>query len=108
MPGATTLGADVTTVSSHCVWMLIDDEELALPYSEFPWLKAATTQQVFNVLRPGADHPHWPDLEVDLSVESIRHRSCPLRPANGKRCPPWKDSDSGQELHRPVMCKQAF
>ena len=33
MPGTTTLGAEVTNVSGHCVWMLIDDEELALSYS---------------------------------------------------------------------------
>ena len=39
MPGTTTLGAEITNVSGHCVWILIDDEELALPYSEFPWFK---------------------------------------------------------------------
>jgi len=53
--------------------MLIDDEELALPYSEFAWFKAATIQQILNVLRPTADHLYWPELDVDLSVESIRH-----------------------------------
>jgi hypothetical protein len=43
MPETTTLGAEVTHISEHCVWMLIiDDEELALPYSELPWFKAAT------------------------------------------------------------------
>ena len=73
MPGTTTLGAEVTNVSGHCVWMLIDDEELALPYSEFPWFKAATIVQILNVLRPAADHLYWPDLDVDLSVESIRY-----------------------------------
>lgn len=73
MPGTTTLGADVTTVSRHCVWMLSDDEALALPYSEFPWVKSATTQQIFTVLRPGPDHLYWPDLDIDLSVMSIRH-----------------------------------
>jgi hypothetical protein len=71
MPG-TTLAAEVTNVSGHCVWMLIDDVELALPYSDFPWFKAATIQQITNVLRPTADHLYWPDLDVDLSVESIR------------------------------------
>lgn len=60
--------------------MLIDDEELALPYSEFPWFKAATIQQIINVVRPTADHLYWPDLDVDLSVESIRHpEKFPLR-----------------------------
>ena len=73
MPGTTTLGAEITNVSGHCVWILIDDEELALPYSEFPWFKAATIQQILNVLRPSADHLYWPDLDIDLSVESIRH-----------------------------------
>lgn len=80
MPGTTTLGAEVTNVSGHCVWMLIDDEELALPYSEFPWFKAATILQILNVLRPTADHLYWPDLDVDLSVESIRNPEMfPLR-----------------------------
>jgi hypothetical protein len=31
MPETTTLNAEVTNVSQHCVWMLIDGEELALP-----------------------------------------------------------------------------
>jgi hypothetical protein len=80
MPGTTILKAEVTNISGHCVWMLIDDEELALPYSEFPWFKAATIQQILNVLRPTADHLYWPELDVDLSVESIRHAErFPLR-----------------------------
>jgi hypothetical protein len=36
--------------------MQIDDEELALPASEFPWFKAALIQQILNVLRPMAEH----------------------------------------------------
>ena len=76
MPGITTLGADVTNVSGHCVWMIIDDEELALPYSEFPWFKSATIEQILNVLRPTADHLYWPDLDIDLSIESIRNPAC--------------------------------
>jgi hypothetical protein len=60
--------------------MLIDDEELALPYSEFPWFKAATIQRFLKVLRPTADHLYWPDLDVHLSVESIRQPEIlPLR-----------------------------
>lgn len=73
MPGTTILGAKVTNVSGHSIWMLVDDEEIALPYTEFPWIKAATIQQIFNVVRPTADHLYWPDLDVDLSVESIRY-----------------------------------
>lgn len=73
MPGTTILGAEATNVSGHSIWMLVDDEEIVLPYTEFPWIKAATIQQIFNVVRPTADHLYWPDLDVDLSVESIRY-----------------------------------
>jgi len=64
MPGLTTFSVEVTIVSGNCVWLLIDDEELALPYSEFPWFKAATIQQVINLLRPTADHLYWPGLRL--------------------------------------------
>jgi hypothetical protein len=73
MTGTTTFSAEVTNVSGDCVCMLIDDEELTFPYSEFPWFKAATILQVLNVLRPTPDHLYWPDLDIDLSVDSIRH-----------------------------------
>ncbi len=80
MPGTTTLAAEITNVSGHWIWMLIDNEELALPYSEFPWFKAATIQQILNVVRPTSDHLYWPGLDVDLSIQSIRHpERFPLR-----------------------------
>jgi hypothetical protein len=80
MPGTTTLGAEVTNVSGHCVRMLIDDEELALPYTEFTYFKTATIKQNLNDLRPLANHLYWPVLDVGLSVESIRIPECfPLK-----------------------------
>ena len=94
MPGTATLAAEVTNVCSHCIWLLVDDEELALPYSEFPWFKAATIQQIINVLRLSAEHLYWPDLDVDLSVESIRHpESFPLR---AKRTFQHPDAEDGK------------
>ena len=80
MPGTTTLKAEVTNVSGHCVWILIDEEELALPCSEFPWFKSATILQILNVLRLTPEHLYWPDIDVDLSVDAIRHpERFPLR-----------------------------
>jgi hypothetical protein len=91
------LAVEVTNVSSHCIWLLVDDEELALPYSEFPWFKAATIQQIINVLRPSAEHLYWPDLDVDLSVESIRHpERFPLRTKSTFQNP---DAEDGKLAH---------
>jgi len=79
MPGAVTLGAEVTNVSKHCFWILLGDEELAVPFSEFPWFRRATIDQLADVHRPTEDHLYWPQLDVDLSVQSIRQpESFPL------------------------------
>jgi Protein of unknown function (DUF2442) len=72
MPGSVTLEAEVTNVSRHGFWLLLGDEELAVPFAEFPWFKSATIEQLSEVLRPTLNHLYWPQLDVDLAVESIR------------------------------------
>ena len=80
MPGTSTLKADVTNISQHGFWLLVDDRELFLPFEQFPWFKAAAVKAILNVERPQARHLHWPDLDVDLTIDSIEHpESYPLK-----------------------------
>lgn len=73
MPGAITSAAEVTNISAHGFWLLLGDEELAVPYAEFPWFKKATIEQILDVERPTDDHLYWPRLDIDLSVDSLRN-----------------------------------
>jgi Protein of unknown function (DUF2442) len=75
MPGSATLAVEVTNVSVHGFWLLLDDEELAVPFAEFPWFKSATIEQLSDVQRPTPNHLYWPQLDVDLAVESLRDPS---------------------------------
>ena len=80
MPGSITFAAEVTNISPHGFWLLLGDEELAVPYSEFPWFRTATVEQIATVERPTENHLYWPKLDVDLSVESLRNPGAfPLR-----------------------------
>jgi len=64
---------EVTHISRHGFWLLLDDdEELMLPFEHFPWFRSATVEQISEVERPSPNHLYWPRLDVDLSVESIR------------------------------------
>src|SRR5215203_5811285 len=77
--GMPTSGAEVTNVSPHGLWLLIDDRELFVAFSEFPWFAQATIHQLTRVERPSPHHLCWPDLDVDLAVESIeRPEAYPL------------------------------
>ena len=73
MPGIGTLAVEVTHVSKHGFWLLQDDEELAIPFSDFPWFKSATIEQLCEIERPTANHLYWPELALELSVDSIRN-----------------------------------
>jgi hypothetical protein len=71
--GKTTLAAEVTQVSAHGLWILLGDRELFAPYTAFPWFREGTIAQVTNVERPSPDHLYWPELDIDLAVDSLVH-----------------------------------
>ena len=71
-PGASILEVEVTNISKHGFWLLLGDEELFVPFAEFPWFKDAPVAKLTNVERPEPHHLYWPDLDVDLAVDSIR------------------------------------
>jgi hypothetical protein len=70
--GRATSDIEVTNVSKHGFWLLVDDEELFLPFAEFPWFREATVGKLLNVTRPSPHHLYWPALDIDLALESIR------------------------------------
>ena len=72
-PGDSTSEVEVTNVSAHGIWILVGDRELLLTYEDFPWFKDASIGKILNVEQPVPDHLYWPDLDVDLSVESVEH-----------------------------------
>ena len=75
MPGALTSQVEVTNVSKNGLWLLLGDEELFLPFSDFPWFRDATIGELCNIEYPTNNHLYWPSLDVDLAVESIRNPS---------------------------------
>lgn len=75
MLGAPISEVEVSLASNQGFWLLIDDEELFVPFSEFPWFKKATIEAVTTVEKPSSNHLYWPLLDVDLSIESIRNPS---------------------------------
>ena len=72
MPGTTTSVAEVTHVSKYGFRLLLDTEELLVPFDQFPWFRNATIDQLSDVQWPTPNHLHWPQLDADLSVEAIR------------------------------------
>lgn len=64
---------EVSNVSKHGFWLLIGDAERFLAFEDFPWFQNAAIGQLLNVELSSPHHLYWPDLDIDLAVESIDH-----------------------------------
>jgi len=74
MSGVSISPVEVSAASKHGFWLLLEeDEELFVPFSDFPWFRKASVEQLFHVERPQPHHLYWPELDVDLHLDSIRH-----------------------------------
>lgn len=75
MPGTITSVAEITPVSMHGFWLLLGSEALLGLFQQFPWFKKATIEQLSEVEWPTTNPLYWPQLDADLSVESICNRA---------------------------------
>ena len=71
--GTSTSEAEVTQISKHGIWLLLQEKEHFLSFENFPWFKAAPVSAIQNVELLNEQHLYWPDLDLDLAVESIEH-----------------------------------
>jgi hypothetical protein len=69
--GAVTSEVEVSGISAHGIWLFLGDREVFLSFKDFPWFRKAPVGGVLRVERPAPHHLYWPELDIDLSVESI-------------------------------------
>ena len=69
--GTGTSDVEVTNVSKHGFWLLIDQREVFLAFDHFPWFRDAPIGKLLHVTLPQPHHLYWPDLDIDLAVDSL-------------------------------------
>jgi len=70
--GTNTSGPEVTDISPFGVWILYRAKEYFLAFEDFPWFQNASVKRVFHVVEEASEHLRWPELDVDLSLDSIK------------------------------------
>jgi hypothetical protein len=64
---------EVTNVSSHGFWLIVEEAGHFVSFEQFPWFRDATIRQLTHVELPSPHHLYWPELDVDLAIESLEH-----------------------------------
>ena len=71
-PGPRTSRAEVKSVSHDGFSLALEGEELFVAFAEFPWFRDVPAGKLAHVELPHPGHLYWPELDIDLAVESIR------------------------------------
>jgi len=71
--GSSISPVEVTNVSAHGFWLFVGERELFVAFQLFPWFRDASIGEITNVQLPSPHHLYWPDLDIDLAVDSIEH-----------------------------------
>jgi hypothetical protein len=71
--GSGTSAPEVTHIFPHGIWLLVEDRELFMPFEQFPRFRKASVEVIHDVERPHARHLYWPQLDIDLAIDSIEH-----------------------------------
>ena len=70
--GTSTSEVEVTQISPNGIWLLLKEQEYFLSFNDFPWFKNASVSAIQRVDLLNQHHLYWPDLDIDLAVESIQ------------------------------------
>lgn len=63
---------EVTNISTHGFWLLIDEEEYFLAYEYFPWFRDAKVSEISDVKLYNREHLYWEKLDIDLTLNMIK------------------------------------
>ena len=64
---------NVLMINSQGIMLNVGGNDYFVSYNRLPWMKDATVKSVLNVQMAGKNAIEWPDLDVDLEIDSLTH-----------------------------------
>ena len=65
--------ASVLMINAQGIMISVAGNDYFLSYNRIPWMKDASIKSILNVRMSGQNAIEWPDLDVDLEIESLKH-----------------------------------
>ena len=65
--------ASVLMINAQGIMLSVCGHDYFLSNNRIPWMQDAPIRSVLNVKMSGPEAIEWPDLDVDLEIDSLRH-----------------------------------
>ena len=67
------ISASVLMINAQGIMVSVCGHDYFLSYNRIPWMQDAPIRSVLNVQMSGSEAIEWPDLDVNLEIDSLRH-----------------------------------
>ncbi len=64
---------NVLMINGQGIMISVCGQDYFLSYNRIPWMRDASIKDVLNVQMCGNEAIEWPNLDVDLEIDSLRH-----------------------------------
>ena len=77
--GTSTSACKVTGINDLGFWVLVENKEYFIPFSDFPGFKDSTVSQILTLQFYPPSQLHWPNIDIDIEIDSLlKPESFPL------------------------------
>ena len=63
----------VLMINAQGIMISVAGQDFFLSYNRIPWMREASINDVLNIQMCGNEAIEWPNLDVDLEIDSLRH-----------------------------------
>ena len=67
------ISASVLMINNQGIMISVKGNDYFLSYNRVPWMKDATVRNILNIKMSGKNAIEWPDLDIDLEIDSLKH-----------------------------------
>ena len=67
------VGKIVLMINAQGMMLSVLGQDYFVSYNRVPWLRDARVSSALNVRMAGPNAIEWPELDVDLEIESLKH-----------------------------------
>ena len=69
--GTSTSDCNVTGINDLGFWVLVDNKEYFIPFSDYPGFKDSSVNQILNIRFYPPSQLHWADIDMDIELASL-------------------------------------
>ena len=71
--GKNTSALKIESISKTGFSLFLDNKKYLLNFTEYPWFKNASGEEILNVKLLNSHHLYWESLDIDLELDSIKN-----------------------------------